>query len=76
MRKNLHNNGNAERSGRDGLGRRDVLRAAPLLGLGACLPRGAAAAAETGETNSGRPGRDPVYRESEMMRRYYQRARF
>lgn len=76
MRK-IPQNSNPDRAGRDGLARRDVLRAAPLLGLGVFLPGAASAATGSGKAQGSASSRhDPVYRQSEQIRRYYERARF
>ena len=55
--------------------RREFLRAIPaipLAGLGVVLPGKAAATDLTGANGN----REPVYRETELIARYYERARF
>ena len=61
---------------RPGPGRRDVLKAIPLVSVAMCVPNVASAAAAPLPPKTVKPGRDPVYQPTELIRRYYDRARF
>ena len=58
-----------------GLARRDLLKASPLTLLSCCIPFAAKdMAAEDHSADSSK--RDPAYRQTDLIRKYYDRARF